>query len=235
MPRTFWMNGQSTDNDLRQIISTWRIRAGLKKEHQLQLATLELNQKLARDNFDGARTQLEALAVENPENLVVFHALGGVLRHLGQVAGARSALERALMLVPPTSPQRAVVLHDLSYLALANPTASLLADADHWSDDAIKGDPDTLILQCIRGSVLIALDRFDEGRPFLEAVISKSADPHDQAIGRAYLARAAFFQGDHAKAIALFAEVSALKVKQELVTVVEKELRAAGLKIPALY
>lgn len=122
--------------------------------------------------------------------------------------------------------EKLYLLDMLAALPVEEGLAHLLPDADHWSAQALAMQPENLSVKTTRAAVLAEQGRWDEARPLLSEVHSRSEIQADKALAAFYLALDARQRGEHKAAARLFRQARLLAAAPWLVGRLEAESAA---------
>jgi tetratricopeptide (TPR) repeat protein len=106
--------------------------------------------------------------------------------------------------------EKLYLLDTLAALPVEEGLAHLLPDADHWSAQALAMQPENLSIKATRAAVIAEQGRWDEARPLLSEVHSRSEIQPDKALAAFYLALDARQRGEPKAAARLFRQARLL-------------------------
>jgi tetratricopeptide (TPR) repeat protein len=106
--------------------------------------------------------------------------------------------------------EKLYLLDTLAALPVEEGLAHLVPDADHWSAQALAMQPENLSVKATRAAVLAEQGRWDEARPLLSEVHSRSEIQPDKALVAYYLALDARQLGEPKAAARLFRQARLL-------------------------
>ena len=118
---------------------------------------------------------------------------------------------------PGLLPEKLYLLDTIAALPLEDGLTQLLPDADYWSSAALAMQPENLSVKATRAAVLAEQDRWDEARPLLSEVHSRSEIQQDKGLAAYYLALDARQRGEHKTAARLFRQARLLTTAPWLV------------------
>ncbi|MCI0390761.1 MAG: site-2 protease family protein [Acidobacteria bacterium] len=128
-----------------------------------------------------------------------------------------------------TDVERAYLLDILASIVINLGQKQYLAQADRWSQEALKLAGHSKTIQVTRGAILIELGQYEEGKQMLILLTKSGNDPVDVVIGSYYLAKADHRLGNNEQAWIWLkqAEMAGKKVPglPELFAIIKQELR----------
>jgi tetratricopeptide (TPR) repeat protein len=96
--------------------------------------------------------------------------------------------------------EKAYILDTLASIVINHGQKQYLAQADRWSQEALKLAGHSKTIQGTRGAILIELGQYEEGKQTLFPLTELDNDPLDIAISSAYLAKADHHLGNNEQA-----------------------------------
>ncbi len=116
-----------------------------------------------------------------------------------------------------SGPEKAYILDTLSSIVINHGQKQYLAQADGWSQEALKFAPHSKTLQGTRGVILVEQGKYDEGKQMLLMLTEPGNDAIDVAISSYYLAKIDHYEGNSEQALGWL-----------------KRAREAGKQVPGL-
>ena len=199
-PRRTYTEFGLVPNDLLNFIKAPFLSASEVQGGLASRFLLEALQCLKDKQYLASREWCERGLAEHPGNVFLQHTLGVTLTELGEVAKGRE-LYLALLATSGLEPQmRALSLNNLAWADCLLGDPNLLEEADRSSEEALRTAPWMPAFKGTRGSVLVDLERVDEGLALLRESMERADNPQSKALNACYLAMGEARKGNVAEA-----------------------------------
>jgi tetratricopeptide (TPR) repeat protein len=156
----------------------------------------EVAELIKQKKFAAAKEYLEKALVTRPDNETLLSYLGVSHIYLREYDRARAVFLRVLdkpQLQPGT---RILMLNNIAYANAGLNEPELLAEADQYSEEAMKSMSWSPFVKGTRGTVLVELGRIDEGVELLKQAMSEHEELDLKALNACHLAAAEEKRGD---------------------------------------
>jgi len=120
-----------------------------------------------KGDFSGALSWCERGLTLYPENPFLLNLRGNVLLELNQFQPARECFLKLLSSSADNKLFRALILNNIAYADALLGRDALLSEADQYSQEALASLSWVAAVKGTRGTVLVALGRYDEALPLL--------------------------------------------------------------------
>lgn len=186
-------------NDGRRLLDLWHERASAEDLRRRGRRMQQMHDLCAARHYTPALQVARALMLDYPDVPEVRLDAARFAMELGDSHQAETLWRELLARdLPPSG--RTEVLDSLACLPLHHNRTDLLAEAAGWIREALQLSPHAHTLRGTWGSLLIELNRIDEGITVLTDLLGTSKDFTDQMIGAAFLAKGYAARADHAAA-----------------------------------
>jgi Tfp pilus assembly protein PilF len=199
-------------------------------------AAADMTRNMVLEQYDAAFAAGLQASQADPSNWVVRFQLATLLlldsRHQDAATEYTKLLaEPALMSQDMPKFARALVLNNYAWALYMLDDPAHLPAADHASAQAIELTPQYPSVIGTRGSILVALGHFAEGKTLLTRSYQKHRDPHSRASNLAAMAIAEAHEGDRAKAISTLEQARRLDPYCELLDRAGRVVMSVGLPL----
>lgn len=170
-----------------------------------------------------------------PENLDLRFGLANTYLHLGAYEKARRCFVQVLdnfQALPPAERNEAfrlALLNTIAYTNLLLRRGELLAEADCYSEEALRLMPAALACAGTRGAVLLRLGHLSQGLVLLHQTYSQHSEPQERADEACWLALGYALQKNHATAGTWLAIARQGPANPPLLRQTEDEIKAIRL------
>jgi tetratricopeptide (TPR) repeat protein len=212
-PRNVEMVGKQVPNDGLLMLTMPRCSQDTIKAMHAHRFYLEGMESQQQGDFKRARRWLEQGLRENANDPNCRYALTLVASRQGNYDEARIQLTRWRELAGNSSEVTATFQNDIAWINLMSGKPDLRAEADDFSAKALQVIPWEPAFKGTRGSVLVELDRIDEGVHLLEQAFDENVAKQNKALNVCYLALAMSRKGDYAEAARYLARARRLDPK----------------------
>ncbi|MFA6286894.1 MAG: site-2 protease family protein [Opitutaceae bacterium] len=219
-----YVGGDKVPTDGLQLLRLWKFRRERPAQCEFFRELQQVNSLCREGRFADALEIAYPLVKRHPDSIDLWQGIGALHQQTGELDKTEAIWRELITRSGMNACKLAELLDNLSCLPLYYGRTHLLAEADAWTNEAMRHAPNAITLKATRGGVLIELGRIDEGLRFLSEAIKRSECPEDQTMGAAFMAKASAAKGDHAEARRWLAKAQALNAKHPLVKRITSEL-----------
>lgn len=199
-PRRAWIERSRAPTDgLAFLTIPFMSHARIRAWHSTTLY-YELLEALQRGEVHEAERWFAKAAEAYPEDWWLLLGRASILSKQRKHREARTVYLEVLGRPEMTPEILAHAWNNIAWTDLMIGDATVREEANRFSEQAIAELPWLSCIKGTRGSVLIELDRVEEGIPFLEQAFRENHEPSDKALNACYLAIAMTKLGDTQKA-----------------------------------
>jgi Flp pilus assembly protein TadD len=220
--------GFGLPSDGKQLLQLLSFRK--KTIDQVHALRFTMEAMICRDqgNFAGARTCCDQGLALYPEDPQLLNLSG--INHLDEQNYERGREVFRRLLAKERLPQatRFVLLNNLAYADVLSENPALLSEADACSRDALKALPWVAAVVGTRGTVLVALGRFEEGIRLLKKSMEDAEGPRNKGENSCQLAVAFARTGQREEARKYLELAKSLHPEYRLIERAERALQTAG-------
>ncbi len=152
--------------------------------------------------------------------------LAGTLINLKKYDESRALFRDILQNMNLNNHAKNTVLNNIASVDLLLDRADLLTEADQFSDQASKNEPQNKYFTGTHGCVLIELGQINEGMVLLKKVYELLTSPEDQAFGLCYMALGEKRRGEKMQGMQYLAEARTKDADCLLLEKTERELHS---------
>jgi hypothetical protein len=222
-PKHVRVEGELTPNDALRIKQAWRNRG---KEDEIW-AGIQLNKQLnaliSEKKYAEAGVLLESWYNAYPKRLDVLKSSVLMFSAAEDWPNTLRTGRKLIAACEPGSPRYVDAVDTVATFALQLGTSSDIAELRPLLAEAVRNDHSPTLLGTL-GSTMIELGEIEAGEAFLHTCLARTTAPHDKAIARAYLAKAAMRSGKPEAAAAHLAEITGPGSEHPLVKRALREL-----------
>jgi len=199
------------------------------EEYEALYVGIEAIEQIESGNLDKAIAIYENGLTRHPHNYMLRHDLALVRLRQGSYEHARNEFKELLTSREGSKADfRTILLNNIAWVDLLLRNDGLLAEADEYSEQAIKQQPKTTNFVGTRGAVLVRTGRVQEGLTMLKTAFQEHTDKSHRASVSCWIAIGEALLGNTPESTTWLQRAREESPNHYLLSIAENEIQLAG-------